>query len=154
MLCAAFAQAVGFARLRGGSDASWRGAFGSAQDGLPSIAAEQLETFRNKKPGIEVFDHSIQRPQIEGCWRMPRVRVARLRRRHGSLTMILVQVFSVPAQAAAADRYCLRGRHAGFPGNCQFATRAQCLAIASGTSAYCGINPRYASSRRRLLFLR
>ena len=66
-----------------------------------------------------------------------------------SLTMLLVQVFSVPAQAAAADRYCLRGRHAGFPGNCQFATRAQCLATASGTSAYCGINPRYASSRRR-----
>ena len=66
-----------------------------------------------------------------------------------SLSMLLVQVFSVPAQAAAADRYCLRGRHAGFPGSCQFATRAQCLAAASGTSAYCGINPRYVSSRRR-----
>lgn len=57
--------------------------------------------------------------------------------------------FSSPAQAAATDRYCLRGRPWGFPGNCQFATRPQCLAAASGTTAYCGINPRYASSRRR-----
>ena len=59
-LCPEFAQAAGFARLRRGSDASWREAFGSAQDRLPSIATEQLETFRNKKPDIEVFDHSIQ----------------------------------------------------------------------------------------------
>jgi hypothetical protein len=66
-----------------------------------------------------------------------------------SLTMLVFVVVSVPAQAAEADRYCLRGRHAGFPGNCQFATRPQCLAAASGTNAYCGINPRYASSRRR-----
>ncbi|WP_354224966.1 DUF3551 domain-containing protein [Bradyrhizobium sp. F1.4.3] len=68
-----------------------------------------------------------------------------------SLAMLVVLFFSVPAQAqaVATDRYCLRGRHAGFPGNCQFATRQQCLAAASGTNAYCGINPRYASSRRR-----
>ncbi|WP_426612246.1 DUF3551 domain-containing protein [Bradyrhizobium sp. McL0616] len=66
-----------------------------------------------------------------------------------SLTMLVVLVFSGSAEAAAADRYCLRGRHAGFPGNCQFATRAQCTAAASGTSAYCGINPRYAASPRR-----
>ena len=66
-----------------------------------------------------------------------------------SLTLLLVQVLSGPAQAEAVDRYCLRGRHTGFPGNCQFATRAQCLAAASGTSAYCGINPRYATSPRR-----
>lgn len=66
-----------------------------------------------------------------------------------SLSMFAVLVDSVPAQAAEPDRYCLRGRHAGFPGNCQFATRAQCQAAASGTNAYCGINPRYASSRRR-----
>ena len=57
--------------------------------------------------------------------------------------------FSATAQTAAQDRYCLRGRHWGFPGNCQFATRPQCLVAASGTNAYCGLNPRYASSRRR-----
>jgi hypothetical protein len=65
------------------------------------------------------------------------------------LATLVVMAFSPPAQAAATDRYCLQGRHWGFPGNCQFATRQQCVAAASGTSAHCGINPRYTSSRRR-----
>jgi hypothetical protein len=34
-------------------------------------------------------------------------------------------------------------------GNCQFASYQQCLATASGTSSYCGINPRYAFSQQR-----
>jgi hypothetical protein len=46
--------------------------------------------------------------------------------------------------AIAQDRYCLQGRIWGYPGNCQFATYQQCMATASGTHAYCGINPRYA----------
>ncbi|MCK1653473.1 DUF3551 domain-containing protein [Bradyrhizobium sp. 149] len=50
--------------------------------------------------------------------------------------------------AAAQDRYCLQGRVWGYPGNCQFASYAQCLASASGTNAYCAINPRYAYARR------
>jgi Protein of unknown function (DUF3551) len=54
------------------------------------------------------------------------------------------------AQAYAGnDRYCLQGRIWGYPGNCQFATYRQCLATASGTSAYCGINPRYAFAQQR-----
>jgi Protein of unknown function (DUF3551) len=47
------------------------------------------------------------------------------------------------------DRYCLQGRIWGYPGNCQFATYEQCLASASGTDAYCGINPSYAFARDR-----
>ena len=62
---------------------------------------------------------------------------------------LVAMTLSAPAQAAPADRYCLQGRRQGFPGNCQFATRQQCVAAASGTSAHCGINPRYGSSRRR-----
>lgn len=54
---------------------------------------------------------------------------------------------SSPADAQA--RYCLQGKHWGHPGNCSFATRAQCMASASGTSASCGINPRYAFARQR-----
>ena len=50
--------------------------------------------------------------------------------------------------AAAQDRYCLQGRIWGYPGNCQFASYRQCMASASGTNAYCGINPRYAYDRR------
>ena len=51
------------------------------------------------------------------------------------------------AQRYAPDRYCLQGRIWGYPGNCQFATYGQCMATASGTNAYCGINPRYRSYR-------
>ncbi|WP_425248813.1 DUF3551 domain-containing protein [Bradyrhizobium yuanmingense] len=42
------------------------------------------------------------------------------------------------------DVYCLQGRTWGYPGNCQFSTYSQCMATASGTYAYCGINPIYA----------
>jgi Protein of unknown function (DUF3551) len=50
---------------------------------------------------------------------------------------------------ASAARYCLQGQSWGYPGNCQFATRQQCMASASGTFATCGINPRYAFARQR-----
>jgi len=53
------------------------------------------------------------------------------------------------ATAAGASRYCLQRSGWGYPGNCQFATRAQCLATASGTRARCGLNPRYAFARQR-----
>lgn len=61
-------------------------------------------------------------------------------------TLIAAPLSAAPAQAAN-DRYCLQGRHWGYPGNCQFASYQQCVATASGTSAYCGINPRYAYSQ-------
>ena len=47
------------------------------------------------------------------------------------------------------DRYCLQGRVWGYPGNCQFSSYGQCMATASGTDAYCGINPQYAFARQR-----
>ncbi|MHB0769159.1 DUF3551 domain-containing protein [Bradyrhizobium sp. 5.13L] len=47
------------------------------------------------------------------------------------------------------DSYCLQGRIWGYPGNCQFATYAQCMATASGTNAYCGVNPMYAFAHQR-----
>ena len=47
------------------------------------------------------------------------------------------------------DSYCLQGRIWGYPGNCQFSSYAQCMATASGTDAYCGINPQTASARQR-----
>jgi hypothetical protein len=66
-----------------------------------------------------------------------------------SLATLMSLACSSQAQSAQTDRYCLQGRSWGFPGNCQFATRQQCLAAASGTSAACGLNPRYAAPRRR-----
>src|SRR5262249_38993182 len=50
---------------------------------------------------------------------------------------------------AVADSWCLQGRDWGYPGNCQFATYQQCMATASGTLSYCGINPAYAYARQR-----
>ena len=54
-----------------------------------------------------------------------------------------------PVTAAGSSRYCLQGAGWGRPGNCQFATRAQCMATASGTRPRCGLNPRYAFARQR-----
>jgi hypothetical protein len=69
-------------------------------------------------------------------------------RRHISLAVLatisaLTVAGSVtPASAEAIqDRYCLQGRKWGYPGNCLFSTYQQCMATASGTNAYCGINP-------------
>ena len=67
------------------------------------------------------------------------------------VSVAALTIVAFPAQAQrqriAQDRYCLQGRHWGFPGNCQFATRAQCMAAASGTNAFCGVNPRHAFAR-------
>lgn len=49
---------------------------------------------------------------------------------------------------ARQDTYCLQGRTWGYPGNCQFSTYDQCMATASGTYAYCGMNPIYAFERQ------
>jgi hypothetical protein len=60
-----------------------------------------------------------------------------------------VASFGGSTSAAAQDRYCLQGRIWGYPGNCQFASYAQCMATASGTNAYCGVNPQYAFAAQR-----
>ena len=77
-------------------------------------------------------------------------------RRHVSLAVLatisaLTAVGSISAAATEAiqDRYCLQGRQWGYPGNCQFSSYPQCMATASGTTAYCGINPRYAFARQQ-----
>jgi hypothetical protein len=59
------------------------------------------------------------------------------------------KVGSMPLAPAESDSYCLQGRQWGYPGNCQFSSYAQCMATASGTDAYCGINPQYAFARQR-----
>ena len=54
-----------------------------------------------------------------------------------------------PAAEAIQDTYCLQGRVWGYPGNCQFSNYQQCMASASGTDAYCGINPMKAFAEQR-----
>jgi len=55
---------------------------------------------------------------------------------------------SISPAAAAQEQYCLQGRQWGYPGNCQFSSYPQCVATASGTDAYCAINPYYAFARQ------
>ncbi|KGT79498.1 signal peptide protein [Bradyrhizobium japonicum] len=55
---------------------------------------------------------------------------------------------AMPA-AAQEYRWCLQGRQTGYPGDCNYQTRAQCMASASGRNAGCGINPRAAFAQRR-----
>lgn len=66
-----------------------------------------------------------------------------------SFAALIAATFPTAQAHATSDRYCLQGRMWGYPGNCQFASYQQCQATASGTSAYCGINPRYAFSPQR-----
>jgi hypothetical protein len=53
------------------------------------------------------------------------------------------------AQGRVQDQFCLQGRSWGYPGNCQFSSYRQCMATASGTDAYCGINPLYTFAEHR-----
>jgi Protein of unknown function (DUF3551) len=64
-----------------------------------------------------------------------------------ALTVLAIAYVLSAIPASAQDRYCLQGRQWGYPGNCAFATYAQCMATASGTESACGINPRYAYAR-------
>src|SRR6266853_1404641 len=66
-----------------------------------------------------------------------------------SPTMALARGGSGHGGEATQDRYCLQGRPWCYPGNCQFSSYAQCMATASGTDAYCGINPQYAFARQQ-----
>jgi hypothetical protein len=40
--------------------------------------------------------------------------------------------------------YCLQGKDYGVPGLCEFRSYEECRVAASGTSSYCGVNPRFA----------
>ena len=52
--------------------------------------------------------------------------------------------------AIAQDHpWCLQGKDWGYPGLCYFSSYGQCMASASGTFAYCGINPRFAFASTR-----
>jgi hypothetical protein len=65
------------------------------------------------------------------------------------LALSATALSSAPSTAQIQDRYCLQGRTWGYPGNCQFSSYQQCMATASGTDAYCGINPMRAFARQR-----
>lgn len=52
--------------------------------------------------------------------------------------------------AAAQDYpWCVQGKGVGYPGDCSYSTRAQCIASASGRNVGCGVNPRVAYGQQR-----
>ena len=54
------------------------------------------------------------------------------------------------APAAAYDYpWCVQGRGVGYPGDCSYTSRAQCMASASGRLASCGVNPRVAFGQQQ-----
>jgi Protein of unknown function (DUF3551) len=62
----------------------------------------------------------------------------------------VISIWAASSPAQAQDyKYCLQGRQWGYPGNCQFSSYRQCMATASGTESFCGINPRYAYGSQR-----
>jgi hypothetical protein len=60
----------------------------------------------------------------------------------------LFTLAAVPASARDYP-YCLQGGEWGYPGNCQFDSYQQCMVTASGTRAYCDINPVFAFGAQR-----
>jgi hypothetical protein len=52
--------------------------------------------------------------------------------------------------AAARDYpYCLRGGGYGYTGDCTYTSYGQCLASASGRTAWCDVNPLFAFGEQR-----
>ncbi|KPF99836.1 DUF3551 domain-containing protein [Rhodopseudomonas palustris] len=66
--------------------------------------------------------------------------------RTGAALIAAATIFSFAgAPAHARDfPYCLQGGEWGYPGNCQFESYQQCMVTASGTKAYCDVNPVFA----------
>jgi uncharacterized protein DUF3551 len=61
-----------------------------------------------------------------------------------------ILIASGSTSAVAQDYpWCLQGKDWGYPGLCHFSTYSQCLATASGTFSYCGINPLVAFAAQR-----
>jgi Protein of unknown function (DUF3551) len=67
-----------------------------------------------------------------------------------TLSAALAATLAGLSPAAAYDYpYCLQGRGIGIPGECAYASYAQCMASASGRALSCNINPRVAFAQQR-----
>ena len=50
-----------------------------------------------------------------------------------------------PARADYDDAWCIQDSEYGYPGDCSYQTREQCLLSASGRKGFCGQNPAVAA---------
>ncbi|UGY14932.1 DUF3551 domain-containing protein [Bradyrhizobium septentrionale] len=65
------------------------------------------------------------------------------------LTFGVAGLANVTPAGARDYPWCVQGRGVGYPGDCMYQTRAQCLASASGRNVICGVNPRAAFGQQR-----
>ena len=64
--------------------------------------------------------------------------------------VVAATLLSLAPSAQAQDYpWCVQGRGVGYPGDCSYSTRPQCLASASGRLVSCGINPRFAYGQQK-----
>ncbi|WGD49193.1 DUF3551 domain-containing protein [Bradyrhizobium sp. CB1650] len=64
--------------------------------------------------------------------------------------IIVISALAGSAPVHAQDYpWCVQGKGVGYPGDCSYRTRAQCLASASGRNVGCGLNPRAAYGQQR-----
>ncbi len=49
--------------------------------------------------------------------------------------------------ARADDAWCIQDSEYGYPGDCSYQTRGQCLVSASGRKGFCAQNPAYMVTR-------
>ena len=67
-----------------------------------------------------------------------------------AISAVTVLIASGTTSAVAQDYpWCLQGKDWGYPGLCHFSTYGQCMATASGTFSYCGVNPSVAFASQR-----
>ncbi len=52
-----------------------------------------------------------------------------------------------PARADVEYPWCIQDAEFGYPGDCSYQTREQCLVSVSGRKGYCGQNPRLQLNR-------
>ena len=52
-----------------------------------------------------------------------------------------------PARADYDYPWCIQDAEYGYPGDCSYQTRAQCLQSVSGQQGSCGENPRFVLNR-------
>ncbi|WP_083992369.1 DUF3551 domain-containing protein [Bradyrhizobium embrapense] len=65
------------------------------------------------------------------------------------LALAIAGLTNVTAADARDYPWCVQGRGVGYPGDCMYQTRGQCLASASGRNVTCGVNPRAAFGEQR-----
>jgi hypothetical protein len=53
-------------------------------------------------------------------------------------------VATTPPASAQEFPYCIVGKDAGYPGDCEYRSLPECNATVSGRFGYCAINPSYA----------